>query len=559
MKRERNAFGWALLFGLVLIWALFLPRLGAGAHRFFVDWRPPVALLALLLLLGFAALAGRRLAAPLRWLFALLILVFALLQFVAVTVETVLDRPLDLYFDIGHVSDLLGLYLDAAGRWRGGVVLAGAGLALVLVFVLLLRALAAVDRAMTRPFFARAVLAIAAIGCALLVLPARFGGGAIDAAAAGAAWQQASETWDAFAALHGIDKRATAALHSPEAPLQPLPGLAGQDVYLIYVESYGTIVLDQPSYRKVVAPALADFAKTVAEAGYHLLSNRIVSPTFGGGSWLAHDTFDTGIKLDPLLDQLIVNGHRLGLPRYMAAAGYRTVEVAPGIKKPYPQAKFWGFNANYYSKQLAYKGPPFGWFDIPDQYTLAQFTKGELAPGHKPLFAQIVLVSSHTPFAPVPPYLSEWRDAGSFKTVPQTAWHGIYAQPDWSDLDRPYLQSIDYVFKTLGAWLARTDGNALVIILGDHEPPGLTLNSRSEPWTVPIYVLSRDAALVQPFAAHGYRPGVMPPAKRDPEGMEKFLGEFLAAYGASAPRVATPASAPPQSPAAPAAFRPSPG
>ena len=63
------------------------------------------------------------------------------------------------------------------------------------------------------------------------------------------------------------------------------------------------------------------------------------------------------------------------------------------------------------------RGPRFGWFDIPDQYTLRRFAAHELTPGHAPLFAQIVLVSSHTPFAPVPPYLADWSDAGAYKTV----------------------------------------------------------------------------------------------------------------------------------------------
>jgi hypothetical protein len=225
----------------------------------------------------------------------------------------------------------------------------------------------------------------------------------------------------------------------------------------------------------------------------------------------------------------------------------------PGIKKPDPEAAFWGFDQHYFDADLGYAGPEFGWFNIPDQFTLRQFSTHELTPEHGPLFAQIVLVSSHTPFAPVPPYLDDWRDAGDYKTVAEKDWTRIYAQPDWNDLDQPYLDSIAYDLKTLGAWLKGLDRDALVIILGDHQPPEIT-RVAGQPWTVPVYVLSRDAALVQPFASLGYTPGDTPPARDNPEGMEKFLGEFLSAF--SVAPTAPLASAPPQNPDAQAVSQP---
>jgi hypothetical protein len=316
--------------------------------------------------------------------------------------------------------------------------------------------------------------------------------------------------------------------------------------------------LDDPGYRHVLDPALADFAHTVEGAGYTLLSSRLVSPVFGGGSWLAHGTLASGIKLDQLANELLLNGSRLTLPRYLAAAGYRTVEVMPGIKKPDPEATFWGFDKHYFDADLGYAGPPFGWFNIPDQFTLKQFAAHELTPDHAPLFAQIVLVSSHTPFAPVPPYLDDWSDVGAYNNEPDDVWARVYAPPDWNNLDQPYLDSIAYDLKTLSAWLKGLDHDALVIILGDHQPPEIT-RVAGQPWTVPVYVLSRDADLVQPFAALGYVAGDTPPPRDNPEGMEKFLGEFLSAFSVAPPPVPPPsalASAPPQNPDVPAVSQP---
>ena len=545
-RRSRGTIvGFAL--GLVLIWALYVPLY--GDRGFGLDWRPPILLFVVMALLAFAAQMRWSLPRSLRWAIAALLLVLALLQVASGAVAQILDRELDLYFDLARVPDLLALYVQAAG-WRGALVLAVSALGLALLLWLAVRALGAIERAMARPAIAVGSFGIAVLGLALIAWPF---GRPIDAAAASAAGQQASAVWRAFAVFQGLDHRYAAALRTPQPPAGPLPGLKGKDVYLVFIESYGTVALDDPGYRQVLAPALADFATNVAGAGYTLLSNRLVSPVFGGGSWLAHGTLASGLKLDQVLNELVLNGKRKGLPRYLAAAGYRTVEVMPGIKKPDPEAAFWGFDAHYFAAQLGYAGPEFGWFDIPDQFTLGQFSARELAPGHGPLFAQIVLVSSHTPFAPVPPYLADWHDAGDFKTVPMADWTRIYAPPDWNDLDRPYLDSIAYDLKTLSAWLRGLDRDALVIVLGDHQPPEIT-RVAGQPWTVPVYVLSRDPELVQPFAALGYVPGDTPPAQDQPEGMERFLGEFLGAFSAAPSSQSV--SGPPQSPVAQAESQP---
>lgn len=550
MRRARiGIVGFAL--GLALIWLLFVPLYGDGG--FAANPRPPVALFAVLVLLGFLGQMRRRFPAWARWTLAIVLLLLALLQVVAAAVAQILDRALDLYFDLARVPDLLALYLDA-DRARGVAVLFGGVLAAALLLWLTARALKAIERPMARPAIAVGSLGVGIVGLALTALPF---GHPINAAVAVVAAQQSADAWRDFAVFHGLDHRYADVLGAPQAPLGPLPGLENKDVYLVFVESYGTVALDDPGYRRVLQPALDDFTATVEGAGYTLVSNRLVSPVFGGGSWLAHGTLASGIKLDAVSNELLLHGDRKTLPRYLAGAGYRTVEVMPGIKKPDPDAAFWGFDAHYFAADLGYTGPAFGWFDIPDQYTLGQFSAHELGAGHKPLFAQIVLVSSHTPFAPVPPYLAHWRDAGAFKTVPQADWTRIYAPPDWNDLDRPYLDSIAYDLKTLGAWLKGLDRDALVIILGDHQPPEIT-RVAGQPWTVPVYVLSRDAELVQPFAMLGYTPGDTPPSRDKPEGMENFLGEFLAAYRSPIAAAAQPASAPPQSLDARAASPPSP-
>src|ERR1700760_2200068 len=121
----------------------------------------------------------------------------------------------------------------------------------------------------------------------------------------------------------------------------------------------------------------------------------------------------------------------------------------------------------------------------PDQFTLERASEIREALGSEsPVFTQIVLVSSHIPFSPVPPYLTDWRDAGAFATVPANAWGEILRSPDWTALAPGYLKSLKYDFAVLGDWLAKhLPGDGLVILLGDHQPPAV-VGGESREWTV---------------------------------------------------------------------------
>src|SRR5262249_23021150 len=93
-----------------------------------------------------------------------------------------------------------------------------------------------------------------------------------------------------------------AALAVPPPPRSDLAGLKHRDVYLVYVESYGTTVFDTPDFRAGLNESLGHFETALRDAGYTIASNRLVSPTFGGGSWLAHATLASGIRLaDPAI------------------------------------------------------------------------------------------------------------------------------------------------------------------------------------------------------------------------------------------------------------------
>ncbi|HLJ22239.1 MAG TPA: sulfatase-like hydrolase/transferase [Stellaceae bacterium] len=533
-----------VVLGTVLMSLLFLPEQVPNENRLALDWRPEIEVLLLVGLVAVFAALGRRMPTALRWTAASLLTLGALLHGIAAAVPSFFERELDLYWDLPHVPSLIGLFVAAKGWVKASLVMLG----LVVGLIVLVAVIALVLRLMERALRGRSrpQLALVVVGLSLVLLPIPWPavGSLATAGLSAEVGRQIGNAWFSFRVLNGGAGPYGEALASPEPPVRDLKKLGGHDVYLVFFESYGTTVLDDPQFAADIKPALAEFETSAEDAGYYIVSNRIDSPTFGGGSWLAHGTIASGLKLDRFLYRLLLSSKRRTLPQYFAAAGYRSLNIMPGIKKPWPEGDYWGFDRLINGKDLGYDGPAFGWFDIPDQWTLKKALEVVDAEPHPPQFTQIVLVSSHTPFAPVPPYVEDWSDVGPYKEIAQEEWTKIYKDPDWWHLEAPYLQSVKYDLKALAGWMRQLKGQPLIIILGDHQPPGFVSGAEA-PHTVPIHVLSRDEDLVLPFTNLGYVAGAIPPEAGPFKGMESFLPDFLSVFAsghsvASAPDAAVP-------------------
>ena len=378
----------------------------------------------------------------------------ALLNLVDAATPTLLGRDLNLYWDLPHLPALFGLAGGAAGFWR----VSGAVAVLLAAIFLLIAGTYRIWREVLSALTDRRI----ALGVAILL------GVALDVStlmpaeerplATGLGLDLMRQTVALARGWHAATGGAgpyAAALAVPAPPHSDLAGLKRRDVYLVYLESYGTTVFDTPEFLGALGESLTQFENSLRNAGYTIASNRLVSPTFGGGSWLAHATVASGVRLDdPVLYTLLLDSGRKLLPAYFKDAGWRTIDIMPGIKAPSPKAPVWGFDREVYASELDYHGPAFGWFEIPDQFTLDRATTIRSALGpERPVFTQLVLVSSHIPFSPVPPYLADWDDCGTFASVPATALEEIYRQPDWSRLAPEYLNSLRYDFAALGGWL----------------------------------------------------------------------------------------------------------
>lgn len=423
--------------------------------------------------------------------------------------RTVLDRPFDPLLDATSVGAAVEFVAGSAGPVAAvGAVLGAAGLAIgvLLAAVVSVRHLAGVVRSSRRPV-ARgvAVLVPVWVACALAGAPVA------SAAAALLVRDHAVQVRD------GLADRAVFAAElaaDPYRDVHPLlTGLAGRDVVVAFVESYGRDALADPRVAAVLAGGTAD----LEAAGFAARSGFLTSPVSGGNSWLAHATFLSGLRVD---DQrrytALTASDRLTLTRAFAA--HRTVAVMPGTTREWPEAGFYGYDRVLDFAALGYRGPDHGWATVPDQYTLAAFTDRELTPGHAPVMAEVALVSSHTPWAYVPPVL-DWADVGD-----GSVFHDVAPGP------AEYGAAVAYSVESLVSWAAtRADDDLVLVVLGDHQP-GPAVIGQGATADVPITVIARDPAVLDRVAAWGWTPGLRPAPTAPVWPMETFRDRFLAAF-----------------------------
>lgn len=475
-----------------------------------VRWVPELSLDLIVLLL---AVAWR--GPPGRWGRGLLlggVILLALGRYMDVTAPALMGRSIHLYWDSQHLPRVATMFIDSVAG--GPLALGGlALLALCGVLIAALRwALNTVITALNRPVARRALGILAAV---LLML---YGAGRLSV-------RLPTEHWFALPVTPVFIEQIRLALDAtvfrnlgqiaaqPPLPVLNLNNRKSGDVFVIFFESYGALVFDDPRFAAPLKGEFAALEQSLASVGWRVASARLESSTFGGGSWLAHASLLSGLRIADQGDyrDLLVSS-RQTLVRRFADAGYRTVAVMPGLRYAWPEGQFYGFTEIYHAERLNYRGPAYGWWTIPDQYSLYRIHCTELDRIDRPsLFIFFPTINSHAPFAPLPPYQPDWRyfDAPAGEDVESGAVE-LSERLDGAALGPAYIESIRYNLQVLGGYLRRyAPANALLLVLGDHQPPAV-VGGREIPWQVPVHVFSRNPAVLEPFVAAGFRPGIVP-------------------------------------------------
>jgi hypothetical protein len=323
--------------------------------------------------------------------------------------------------------------------------------------------------------------------------------------------------------------RAAAASDPFLAAPPDLARLGGRDVILAFVESYGRASMDNPLYAPTHTATLRRLEGMVPD-GTVIRSGWLTAPMVGGQSWLAHSSVAAGLSVsDQTRYRTFVISGRRTLYHIASAAGYRTVAVMPAVVRDWPEAGAMGFDQILAAGDLGYRGQPFNWVTMPDQFTLTAFDRIVRATATEPIFAQIALISSHAPWVPVPEMLA-WEEIGDGTEFDAVATSGDPPDVVWRDQDRvreQYRLAIDYALQAITGYVAKEAGPMpLFIILGDHQSAPFV--SQGDSFDVPIHLIG-PAEIMEAFDGWGWTPGMVPHADLAPWPMERFRDAFLTA------------------------------
>jgi hypothetical protein len=532
--RPRARVGTAVAFATLFAVPLLAGALRTGSPVEFL--RLPAESIVVILLL---------LAVPqtrFRWIVAIAFGVFVVVASVVAGLdlgfEATIDRSFDPAQDWSAVVSAVGVVSDSAGAATAilivGLIVAILVAAVIAVARAALRAERTTARSGRRGLTAATAVTAAWILCAVTGIQLWPGVGIAAADAVTTLAATSAQTVQTVREQEAFERALQSDRSQSPADGSQLTGLRGKDVVIAFLESYGEIALHDADFTAGIARVLEEGDSQLSRDGYSAQSAFLTSPTFGGVSWLAHATLQSGVWVDSQQkhDRLMASS-RSTLSRAFRDAGWRTVAVVPSNTEPWPVgAAFYGFDAVVDSRSLGYRGPAFSYARIPDQYTWQRFFEQELSGAHPPVMAEIDFVSSHTPWAPLP-RLVPWAEVGDGSVFDPQPAEGPAPLEVWADEQRvkeAYGRSIEYTLGAMFSFLHEYDQPDMVlVVVGDHQPARIVSGPDADR-DVPVTIIAKDPAVFDEIASWQWESGVRPSAQAPTWRMDQFRDRFLEAF-----------------------------
>ena len=454
-------------------------------------------------------------------------------RYVDVTTRALYGRDVNPYWDLRHVPSVGAMFATVAEPLQMalfGVVAIGAPVA---VYAAARWCLGRVALVVREPAGRRVLGAAAGLAVALF-------------AAAQAGWRPVERlrfadpvasayARESYELAYEMSGAGVAALGPPPLLRSDLSRVAGADVLVVFLESYGAVSWERPVFVDGLDASRAQLAADIRETGRDVVSARVESTTFAGESWLAHISLLSGTEVrDDRTNARLMGQQRDTLVTVFRRGGYRALAIVPGLLVAWPEGAFYGFDEIYDYERLDYRGPPFGWWSINDQYALARVDRLEIAPrDREPRFVFFSTLSTHAPFTPAPPYQPDWERVLSAQPYDEDELYAAWSeQPDWLNLGPSYVQALRYAYATVGGYLRlRADRDVVMILIGDHQPPAL-VSGEGASWDVPVHVIAGRTALLDRLRRHGFVDG-LEPGSATVARMHALLTLLLDAFGDS--------------------------
>jgi len=493
---------------------------------------------------------GLALVVPRRWrtlsavLAGLLLAVLTIVKLADMGFYAAFDRPSNPASDwvyLGSAIDLLSVSIGRSAAIAsvtvGGLLVVGLLLVSPWAVLRVVRVIGHHSRAST------GALALAGVGWVILAV---IGVGPVSSIPVASAESTRVLANHVVRLVKGVGDQRTFEEAAAVDPLQQIPndqlldGLRGKDVIVAFVESYGRVAIEGSGIATGVTAVLDDGTRRLSDAGFSSRSAFLTSPTFGGLSWLAHATLQSGLWIDSQqrYDQLFETG-RETLSEAFQRAGWRTVSAAPSNGESWAEGeRFYRFDAVYHDYNVGYRGPRFGYATMPDQYVLDAFRRLELAPSNRPnVMAEIDLVSSHTPWTPNP-RMVPWSELGDGSVFDRMPGEGPTRDVVWRDsraVQASYGDSIEYTLSALISFVENFgDPNLVLIILGDHQPATI-VSGTGAGYDVPVTIVAHDPAVLARIDKWAWQLGMTPGPDAPVTAMDAFRDSLIAAFSEGSP------------------------
>ncbi|MEV5954991.1 sulfatase [Streptomyces sp. NPDC051987] len=528
--------GTSVLAAVFVLVAILVPdRLDRLALENFL--RLPVEALFLAIVLLALPPRGRRIAAVVS---GALIGLSTVLKCLDMGFYQTLARPFDLVFDWVLLTDAADWVKDSFGHT--GEVLAVIGVIVLVVAVLALSALAMVRLANVmarhRAVAVRTTLVLGVAWITCFTLSVQVAG--VPLATRGYSQFLVNRVKYVREGLGDADvfrKQLAVDAYADTPSDQLLTGLRGKDVLFTFIESYGRVAIDDPKMAPEMDATLQEGNARLKAAGFAAQSGWLRSPVTGAGSWLAHSTFLSGLWVkNQQRYRTLTTSDRATLTSYFQKTGaWRTVGIVPGVRKAWPEGKYFGLDHIYDSTHLGYQGPYFSWTPVPDQFSLEAFQKLEHGKKNRdPIMAEIILASSHNPWSPIA-HIIDWKDLGNGKIFYKIKKEGTNPTEVWKSAQRvrtEYRKAIQYSVDSLTQWVQRYgDDNTVLVFLGDHQPVPTVTGGGNTSRDVPITIVARDPKVLQRVSGWGWTDGLKPADNAPEWAMNQFRDRFLKAFG----------------------------
>jgi len=515
---------------LLIVWAALVApdqpdRLTPGAFM-----RLPIeGIVVVALALVLPGRARRMLA----WIVGPALGLLVVLKLLDVGFFTAFDRPFNPVDDWSYAPIGVETLRDSIGRTSADLALAGLGFLAVAALVLPTLALVRLTRVAAghRRVSLQAVAALGAAWLLCWVVGAELVSGAPIASTSAASLAvgevQAVQAGFRDRARFAADLRHDRYRFATGGKL--LTGLRGKDVLLVFVESYGQVAVQGSSFSPKVDSILDAGTRGLRAAGFSSRSGWLTSPTFGGISWLAHSTLQSGVWVNsPTRYDQLVSSDRFTLSQAFERAGWRAVDDVPSNDRGWADgSSFYHYDKVYDRRNVGYRGPTYAYASMPDQFVWLGLQRLELGRADRPpLFAEVDLVSSHEPWTQVPP-LIDWNRVGDgsiFTSLPVD-------MAGARDAKQGYGHSIEYTLRTLFSFVEHYGKkNLVLVVLGDHQPAKL-VSGENPTHNVPISVIAHDPAVMRRISGWGWANGMRPAPNAPLWPMSAFRDRFLGAFG----------------------------